>query len=411
MSPKSLLAISQVYPPDAAAVGQYVSQACEEMVARGWKVRVLTSNRDYDDPKKKFVRRETLRGVEVYRLPFSSFGKEKISHRLAGQLSLVAQSILRGLFSDADRLLVTTIPTISSLSALALKAMRQLPTTFWLMDLNPDQIVASGQMRKDALPVRAFDFFNRQLLDKADQVVVLDRFMAERIQRKLDISDKLSIIPPWPLADFLQPVSPEENPFLDEHGLRGKRVIMYSGNHSMVHPLQTALDASLLQRSAGNSDNLHFVFVGGGVGKKAVEDFIVQNNSKNILSLPYQPLEKIKYSLSAADVHLVSMGNEMVGCVHPCKFYSTMALAKPVLLLGPQHCHIGDHLKEHDIGWRVGHGEVQRLAALFDEIANCDATDLQEKGERAKALVDRSLNKERLCSALCDILEKGENIK
>lgn len=405
MSRKSLLAISQVYPPDAAAVGQYVSQACEEMVARGWHVRVLTSDRDYDDPDKKFPRRETLRGVDVYRLPLTSFGKEKISHRLAGQLSLVVQSIARGLFSDADQLLVTTIPTISSLSALALQAMRRIPTKYWVMDLNPDQIVASGQMREDALPVRAFDFFNRQLLKKADHVVVLDRFMAERIRRKVDINDRLSIIPPWPLTNFLQPVKADDNPFIKAHGLRGKRVIMYSGNHSMVHPLETALKASLLLRS--NSD-LRFVFVGGGVGKKAVEEFITQHQAENILSLPYQALEQIKYSLSAADVHLVAMGNEMVGCVHPCKFYSTMALAKPVLLLGPENCHIGDHLRQHDIGWQVSHGQVEPLAAIFRQIAASESDDLEAKGQRARALVETSLSKDRLCSALCDILEAGK---
>jgi len=36
----SLLIICQVYPPDPAAVGQHVADVAEEMVRRGWSVRV-----------------------------------------------------------------------------------------------------------------------------------------------------------------------------------------------------------------------------------------------------------------------------------------------------------------------------------------------------------------------------------
>ena len=37
-----LLVLSQVYPPDPASVGQHMGDAAEEMVRRGWDVKVLT---------------------------------------------------------------------------------------------------------------------------------------------------------------------------------------------------------------------------------------------------------------------------------------------------------------------------------------------------------------------------------
>ena len=42
---------------------------------------------------------------------------------------------------------------------------------------------------------------------------MLDRFMAERINRKLDVSDKLVVLPPWPAEDPDVVVSHEDNPF------------------------------------------------------------------------------------------------------------------------------------------------------------------------------------------------------
>ena len=49
-----------------------------------------------------------------------------------------------------------------------------------------------------------------------------------------------------------------------------------------------------------------------------------------------------RYSLSAADAHLVSVGNESVGTIHPCKIYGAMAVARPIILLAPDPCHVSD---------------------------------------------------------------------
>ena len=87
---KTLLVLSQVYPPDPASVGQHVADAASEMVKRGYRVVVLTSARGYDDPTQKYTRKETVNGVEIRRLPLSSFGKKSIFLRLLGQFSFLS---------------------------------------------------------------------------------------------------------------------------------------------------------------------------------------------------------------------------------------------------------------------------------------------------------------------------------
>jgi len=73
-----LLIISQVYPPDPAAVGQQFGDVAEEMVRRGWQVQVWTAARGYEDPSVRYPRQELRSGVRVSRLPWSSFGKGSI---------------------------------------------------------------------------------------------------------------------------------------------------------------------------------------------------------------------------------------------------------------------------------------------------------------------------------------------
>ena len=81
----------------------------------------------------------------------------------------------------------------------------------------------------------------------------------------------------------------------------------------------------------------------------------------NILCLPYQPLDQLAGSLSAADLHTVVMGDVMVGLVHPCKIYNIMAVGAPVLYIGPRLSHVAEILsaanrEAHCLS--ADHGEV-----------------------------------------------------
>jgi glycosyltransferase involved in cell wall biosynthesis len=149
--------------------------------------------------------------------------------------------------------------------------------------------------------------------------------------------------------------------------------------------------------------NLVFLFVGGGVGKKEVDEAA----GPSIRSLPYQPLHELKYSLSAADVHLVTVGDSVVGIVHPSKVYGALAVARPVLLLGPEQSHVGELVGEYDIGWRVSHGDVDGAEQVLRQIAHTPAAELEAKGARAKALVSSRLSKAELCGRFCDVIERG----
>lgn len=178
------------------------------------------------------------------------------------------------------------------------------------------------------------------MLARARAVIVLDRFMADRILAKSDVRDRLTVLPPWPNEDHVVP----GNPLRREHGLEGKFVVMYSGNHGPSNPLTTVLNAAVQLR---DDPRFAFVFVGGGIGKSEVDAVA----GPTILSLPYQPLESLRYSLSAADVHLMTIGDGVVGIVHPCKVYGAMTGVRPILLVGPEQSHVGDLLAREQIGW------------------------------------------------------------
>ncbi|MDP4610667.1 MAG: glycosyltransferase family 4 protein, partial [Opitutales bacterium] len=440
---RNFLIITQVFTPDPAAVGQYFDEAAQAIAQTGAKVTVLTANRGYENPNENFAAKEERNGIKIRRLPLSSFGKASIPVRIFGQLSFLVQCILRGLFTPKlTDLLVSTSPPMAAITAVIIGFFRpHLKVHYWVMDINPDQAVILGAFGPKHPLVLALDWLNRRILKRADNVVALDRFMAERMVAKLSqksedsgrktecssthqssiinhpqLRNGISIIPPWPMDDHLEAVPHTQNQFRKAQGWDDKFVVMYSGNHSLVHPLDTILDAA---EALKDDDRFVFAFIGGGKGKQAVEERITkmevdscslngesdsnnqQPTTNNIISLPYQSLETIRFSLSAADLHIVSLGDNMSGIVHPCKIYGALSIGRPVLTLGPRESYLSDILNTGDrsqkpevsitaeitstsptdqpsaisdqslqakpVGWSVAHGDVKACIAGLKE--------------------------------------------
>lgn len=169
------------------------------------------------------------------------------------------------------------------------------------------------------------------------------------------------IIPPGARDVSVQFDGTGREEFRQRHGLEGKLAVMFSGNHSPCHPLDTLLRAAVLLR---NDPEVAFCFIGGGTLFPEVRRFADSEQLPNILTLPYQPMEKLSASLSAADLQVVVMGDRYVGIVHPSKIYNILALAIPVLSIGPDDSPINDLAPPEANGewfFSARHGEVEKV--------------------------------------------------
>lgn len=151
---------------------------------------------------------------------------------------------------------------------------------------------------------------------------------------------------------------------------------------------------------------IRFLFVGGGLGKKEVEAFIRDYSLGNVISLPYQPLERLGESLSAADVHVVSLGPEMVGIIHPCKIYGAMTVARPILYFGPTPSHAADLINAHHFGLSVAHGDVDAAVSAIHRLCEMSPDQRQQMGDTAQTVLRNTLSQKLLCAKVCDALEK-----
>src|SRR5213075_913134 len=91
-------------------------------------------------------------------------------------------------------------------------------------------------------------------------------------------------------------------------------------------------------RMLKDDPRIYFLFVGDGPRRREIEQFAEENGIRNFEYRGYFSREQLRYSLSVADVHLISLRKEFVGISVPGKLYGIMASARPALFVGPTEC-------------------------------------------------------------------------
>jgi glycosyltransferase involved in cell wall biosynthesis len=359
-----VLILNQAFYPDVVSTAQHAADLAVAASDAGHQVTVMAGARGYDNPLQRYPRRETWKGVRILRVGSTGFGKTTRWRRAADFATFMTSCSARLLLSQRFDLVIamTTPPLISALAALfvPIKARRFV---FWCMDLNPDEAIAAGWLRPHSLSAKGINVLLDYGLRKADAIVALDRHMQRRLLAKGVPAEKMSVIPPWSHDDYVRFDPAGRDEFRRRHGLEGKFVVMYSGNHSPCHPLDTLVEAA---HRLENHPNIKFCFIGGGSEFRKLESYARLRRPPNILLLPYQPLETLAASLSAADLHVVVMGEPFAGIVHPCKIYNVLAVGSPFLYIGPTESHLADlaHLAGKN-AYCARHGDADGIMRLL----------------------------------------------
>lgn len=362
-----ILLVNQCFYPDVAATAQYSAELTAELAARGHEVTVIAGSRGYDNPALRFPARETWKGVRILRVPSLATGKGSKLKRALNIASFFGTCFWRMLTMPRFDVVIalTSPPLISVLAALFVK-MKGGQFVFWIMDLNPDEAIAAGWLAADSLAAKVLEAALRYSAHTAHTVVALDRFMHARMAAKGIPAGRLRTVPPWSHDAEVRYDMAGRDAFRAQHGLAGKFVVMYAGNHSPVNPLDTILGAAL--RLATN-DGVAFCFIGGGSEHARVRAFAATHGLKNVLCLPYIKPSEMAGPLSAADLQLVVLGNPMSGLIHPCKIYNVMTVGVPVMFVGPPESYVADIVRANP-GLPVEilrHGDVDGAVRCIEE--------------------------------------------
>lgn len=378
----NFLIITQVFYPDTVSVSQHISDLAFRLKEEGHSVDVFTSRYPYEDKQNRYKSNEVIKGVVIKRINQTAFGKGSVFGRLLDFFTFDCLITLKLIFirrQSYDVILGTTVPPLLSFIGVLIAKWKKIKFAYWVMDLQPELSISSGLIKEKSIVAYLLKYLGDFIINRSDKIISLDRFMTQYLTSRGANKDIIKTIPVWPVMDEMYHGERLSNPFRVENNFGDKIVIMYSGNHAYVHPLDTLLTVAL--KLSDNSQFL-FVFVGGGVRKKDVTDFRDKHQLKNIIQLPFQPRENIHNSLGSSDIQVVILGDGQVGYTHPNKVYGAMYLGKPILYIGPKQSHVGDIFDELRDNIYVGHGEVESLIDQLIQYSKMKINDLEKIGKK-----------------------------
>ncbi|NBT59162.1 glycosyltransferase WbuB [bacterium] len=381
-----IILLNQTFYPETLATSQQLTDLALFLKKKGHEVTVLADQRSYEERGRKFKPHEKWQEIEIHRVPSTGFGKGRIRYRLIDSATFMISLFWKMLFFPSQDLVIsfTSPPLIGALGSLFCWA-KGGRCVQWLMDINPDAAFQVGYLNRKSLLGRFLNFVFEVTLKNASEVVVLDRWMKHRVIEHGAQKDRVVIVPPWAVfEEDDQGIEKAVCDFKREHGLENKFVILYSGNHSVVHPLDTLLEAA---RELKSHDEIVFLFVGAGLRTRDVAEFKKKHAIANIIQLPLQPREKVKASFGSANLHCVIMGPGMSGLVHTSKIYSVLASGKPFVFVGNPKSHVGDLSRTHTLGSIVETGEVRSLAEMILETQKLSPADQEQIKNRSREIV------------------------
>lgn len=373
-----VIVANRFYFPDESATSRMVASLATGLARLGHDVYVITG-RHYHDRPDRLPASEVLNGVMIRRVWITSSGQGGLWGRALDYLTFHMSVIwrIRQLARRGDAIIACTDPPLLSVTAMIATLGTGAVLINWLHDLYPEAATRLRVLDEKRLAVRALFWLRNASLWWARRNVTPIAGMAELLSAGGHGS--FTIIRQWSDGEEIRPVAPENNRLHREWSLQDKFVISYSGNFGRVHDFNTILNAA--QRLRERND-IVFLFVGDGPKRHIVEDAVRLRGLDNVVLKPLQPRERLAESLSAADVHLVSLLPELEACCVPSKFYGILAAGRPIVFIGDRRGELGRTLQEAQCGVSVDVGDDTALAQVIATLAASE-TQCRAMGKRA----------------------------
>lgn len=335
---KKMLVYAHYYYPDVASTGQILAELCEGL-KESLDITVLCvvpsySGKIEESYKEKRIYNEEHNGIKIIRVRVPEFDKKNKISRVKNLMSYFFNSIIATIKLDKYDYIysISQPPILGGTLGVIGKWLKGGKYIYNIQDFNPEQTMAVGYAKNKAVLnlAMALDKFNCRISDK---VIVVGRDMQETLRNRFN-NKKVpnnEFINNWINEKEIYPIDMEHEEikkFKEKYGLQDKFIIMYSGNIGLYYDLENIIKVI---GKFNDRDDVIFAFIGDGTVKEKIEDYVKENNLLNVKFIPYQPKEKLKYSLNSADIHWVVNAKGIKGVSVPSKLYGVMASGKPVL--------------------------------------------------------------------------------
>ena len=391
----NILVVSQYYwPEDFQIVGE-----CEDLVARGHKVTVLTGLPNYpsgripEEYRHGENRRQEHNGVEIIRVPLLERGGNPLQLGLNyHSFSWFASNAVREMDGDYDVVYVPQTSPVTMVKPAALyKRLHDVPLLVYCLDLWPESLkVVIGNRLK--FLVRHYGRVSRKLYGAADLVAVQSpSFMEYLSQTHGVLRERMALLPQFASTEYLD---------MDLSSSHDGINFLIAGNMGRAQDIPVILRAVELMK---HREGFTVHFVGDGSCYEETRQYINTHGlSDRIVLHGRRPYEEMPEWYRIADACIIALnGDTWVGTTIPTRLQGYMAAGKPVVAAA--RGGIEEVVTSSGCGWAVSAGDSAMLAERLDAIVS-EPSLLEGRGEAGRDYFRRFFTREMHMDVLEDML-------
>jgi glycosyltransferase involved in cell wall biosynthesis len=328
-----ILIITQYFWPENFRINDLALGLLE----RGNKVTVYTGIPNYPDGHffagYGFFKntRQSYNGAKLLRAPLLPRGSGSRIRLALNFISFALSASILAPFVCRDTydliLVYEPSPMTVGLPALVLKKLKSAPVFFWMQDLWPESLSATGAVNSKSI-LKMVEGLVRFICRGCDRILIQSEAFSSPVQR-LGVNPERILYYPNSAEELYQPIildaaAPERS--VMPAGFR----IMFAGNIGAAQDFATILGAA---EKLGNYADIHWIILGDGRMRPWVENEVRQRGlTETVHLLGRHPAEAMPRYFSLADVLLVTLKKEPIfSLTIPSKVQSYLACAKPVI--------------------------------------------------------------------------------
>lgn len=377
---------------------------------RGHSVTVLSGIPNY--PHGRFYlgyginkrRVDDYQGIKVLHVPLIPRGNGNNFRLAINYLSFAVCGSLLAPFYCHGRFDVIfvyeTSPITVGLPALMLKKLKNLPIIFWVQDLWPETLSATGAVKSQSI-LNLVGQLVRFIYRGCDIILAQSKAFLPSIAKFVDQNKKILYFPNT-TEDFYQPVLLEADVperLLMPAGFR----LMFAGNIGAAQDFGTILAALAKLK---DYPDIHLIVLGDGRMRSWVENEVrAQGLSGKVHLLGRYPPETMPRYFSMADVLLVTLRPEPIFALTiPSKVQPYLACGRPIVAaLDGEGARV---IEEAGAGLTCPAGDPEALAQAILAMYRLPEAERCAMGERGRSYFEANFDRGKLLDRLEALMQE-----
>jgi glycosyltransferase involved in cell wall biosynthesis len=275
------------------------------------------------------------------------------------------------------------------LPALLLKKIKRIPIIFWILDLWPESLSATGAIRLPGI-LKMVNALVRFIYRGCDKIVVSSRGFMPSVAGKLDNPARLDYFPNWQEPEYSDAATITES--LPEGFL-----VVFAGNIGAAQDFETIL--SVAEKLKGYRD-IQWVIFGDGSRLDWVKEQVELRELSSSFHLKGRyPSEAMPAFFAQADLMLVTLKRDPVFALTvPGKIQSYMACGRPIV--AALDGEGGRLITKSGSGLSVPAGDDDALVDAVLTMYRMSKEQREEMGKCGKSFCKANFEREKLMDRL-----------